>query len=372
MTAAIVSARCGNDVTIIEKNNNLGKKLLLTGNGRCNYFNSDMSLKNFYSDGDIKRFINEKNLSKALKFFDSIGLVPNIKDGYYYPYSNTSYAVFNALCKEIEVLKIKVLQEEVLDIIPNKIITNKATYQYDKVIMSLGGMSMPKTGSDGFGYKLLNKLGHTIVPLKEALVPLILDGNLKDWKGIRVKGMVSLYNDGKKISSDSGEIQLTEYGISGICVMNISRYVANSILHINFVKDIPSLEEFIISRDKLLKGRTIIELLESVVNYKLLYFLFKKNHIKDVPWCSMNDLEKNKVIKVLTDSEFKVLGTKDFNFAESIRGGVSLDEIKDNCESKIIPNLYITGELIDIDGRCGGYNLCNAWITGILAGESND
>ena len=111
MVSAIISRRCGNDVTIIEKNSSLGKKLILTGNGRCNYFNEDMSLSNFYSDGDLERFINNKNLDKVKSFFDSIGLYPYIKDGYYYPYSNTSYAVYNALLKEIKVLGINIIEE---------------------------------------------------------------------------------------------------------------------------------------------------------------------------------------------------------------------------------------------------------------------
>lgn len=367
MVSAIISRRCGNDVTIIEKNSGLGKKLILTGNGRCNYFNEDMSLSNFYSDGDLERFINNKNLDKVKSFFDSIGLYPYIKDGYYYPYSNTSYAVYNALLKEIKVLGINIIEEEVKDIQNGYVITSTNKYKYDKVIVSLGGASLPKTGSDGFGFELLKRLGHTIIPVRPALVPLLIEGNFKDWKGIRVRGSVSLEGH-----TDSGEIQLIENGISGICVMNISRFAKiGSILHINFT-NIDSIYDFISSRDIRLKNRTIIELLESIVNYKLLYFLFQKEHIKDISWSSMDEKTKLKVCKILTDYEVKVMDTKGFLYAETIRGGVILDELNDNLESKIIPNLFITGELIDIDGKCGGYNLTNAWITGILAGEEND
>lgn len=375
MVAAIVSKRLGNNVTIIEKNNNLGKKLLLTGNGRCNYFNEDMNISNFYSDGDITKIINQNNLNKVKDFFDSIGIIPNIKEGYYYPYANTSYAILNVLLKEIEVLGINIINEEVVDIKDNIIITNNNSYKYDKVIISLGGASYTKTGSNGFGYGLLKRLGHTIIPVKEALVPLVIDDNI-DWKGIRLKGSVSLYIDDKYIMFDDGEIQLNTNGISGICVMNISRFIdlnKTNIIHINFTKDINNLYEFIDERNKKLKNRTVIELLEMIINYKLLYLLFKKVHINaDSKWDTLSTNDKKKIIEALTDYKVKVIGTRGFEFAETVRGGVPLDEIDEYCVSKIVPNLCITGELIDIDARCGGYNLTNAWITGILAGEKHD
>ncbi len=375
MAAAITSKRLGNDVTIIEKNNNLGKKLLLTGNGRCNYFNENMSLENFYSNGDIKRFINDKNLSKVKNFFESIGIVPSLKDGYYYPYSNTSYAILSALKKEIEILKINIINEEVIDIIPNRIITDKNEYMYDKVILSLGGASYTKTGSNGFGYDILEKLGHKIIPVKPALVPLLINDKI-EWKGIRLKGCVSLYIDDLFIKYDAGEIQLNDSGISGICVMNISRFIdlrRKNVLSIDFLHDIGDLKEYIDSRNKLLPKRTVIELLEMLINYKLLYAIFKRIHIDpSATWNELSVDDKNKIIKSLKHYEVEVIDTKGFEYAETVCGGVPLEEVTDNLESRIIPNLYITGELIDIDGRCGGYNLTNAWITGILAGEKND
>ncbi|MBR1376353.1 MAG: aminoacetone oxidase family FAD-binding enzyme [Bacilli bacterium] len=377
MVAAITSKRLGNNVTIIEKNNTLGKKLLLTGNGRCNYFNDNMSLDNYYNEHGVSRFINNDNLNKVNIFFDSIGIIPRIKDGLYYPYSNTATSIQNSLVKEIEHLKINVVNEEVVDI--NKkdkfiIKTNNGIYECDKLIMSLGGSSYPKTGSDGLGFILLNKLGHNIIPIKPALVPLKTDENVKDWAGIRTNVKVDLYLGNKFINSQSGEAQLTDYGISGICVMNLSRFVdKNNTLVINFVPIIDDLYDFIEGRNNKLKDRTIIELLETIVNYKLLYFILKKIHINnDATWDSLNKEDKNKLVDSLTNYKLNIVGTKGLEFGETISGGVDLDEVTDKCESKKIPNLYITGELLNIDGICGGYNLTNAWISGILAGEDND
>ncbi len=377
MTAAIVAKRCGDDVTIIEKNNILGKKLLLTGNGHCNYFNSDMNIDNFHSSEDVTKIINEKNLLKVKSFFDSIGLVPKVKDGYYYPYSNTSSSVQNSLLKEISILNINIINEEVIDIKKNNkftIKTNNNTYTCDKVILSMGGASYKKCGSDGAGYELLRKLGHKIIPIKAGLVPLVTDENVADWKGIRTVVNAKLFVNGDFVCESTGEAQLTDYGISGICIMNLSRYIdKNNTLVLDFIKDIDNLYEYIDNRNNYLKNRTIIELLESIVNYKLLYFLFKRIKVSTSScWNDLNNQDRMKIVSVLKEFKLNIVSTLDIDRGEVTVGGVSLDEIKDNCESTIIPNLFITGELLDIDGYCGGYNLTNAWITGILSGENHD
>lgn len=379
MVAAITSKRCGNNVTIIEKNNTLGKKLLLTGNGRCNYFNEDMSLSNFYSNKDVSKFINQNNLDKVKIFFDSVGIVPRIKDGYFYPYSNTSTSIQNSLLKEIKNLGIKIINEEVIDINSNDkfiIKTNNNIYTCDKLILATGGITYPKTGSNGFGYKILSKLGHNVNKVKPALVPLITDEIVNDWKGIRVNVKAKLYVDNELTGEQKGEAQLTDYGISGICIMNISRFVdayKKNTLEIDFLPIIDDLYKFMDERNKKLKNRTIIELLESLINYKLLYFIFKKIHISvDKSWSELKETEKEAIVNSLKKYKLNIIGTKDENYGEVTTGGVDLDEISENCESKIIKNLFITGELLDIDGVCGGYNLTNAWISGILAGEKND
>ena len=205
MAAAITSSRCGNDVTIIEKNNNLGKKILLTGNGRCNYFNADMDLSNFHSNGDVSKFINEKNIDKLTKFYDSLGIIPRIKDGYYYPYSNTATAIHSSLLKEIENLGIKIINEELIDLKKeNKfiIVTNVNSYECDKIILSTGGITYSKTGSNGFGYDILRKMGHNLVEPKAALVPLKSSGKL-DWAGIRCNVKAELYVDKLAAVADS-------------------------------------------------------------------------------------------------------------------------------------------------------------------------
>ena len=376
MTAAINSKRYGNNVTIIEKNNILGKKLLLTGNGRCNYYNDNMNINNFYSNKDVSRFVNEDNLNKVKELFDSVGIIPRIKDGYYYPYSNISNAIQNSLLTEINNLNIKIINEEVIDIDKNNkfiIKTNNNYYECDKLILSTGGITYPKTGSDGFGYKILKKFNHNIITPKPALVPLISNENVKDWKGIRVISNVKLFINDKYITEENGEIQLTDYGISGICIMNLSRFInkenKNTIV-IDFIPNINNLLEFINNRNKKLLNRNIIELIECLLNYKLLYFILRKIHINpDNNWDNLTNKEKELLVNSLKSYKLNIIDTKDENYGETTTGGLDLDEINNNCESKKVNNLFITGEILDIDGKCGGYNLTIAWITGILAGE---
>lgn len=375
MVAAIVARRSGDNVTIIEKNNNLGKKLLLTGNGRCNYYNDDMSLSNFYSSGDKSKIINETNLNKLKNFFDSIGLIPRVKNGYYYPYSNTSTAIHNSFLKEINILGINIINDEVIDISKKDkfiIKTNNNIYECDKLILSTGGITIPKTGSNGFGYDILKKLGHNIIKPEAALVPLVTDESVKDWASIRTDVRLTINVDGKLITEE-GEAQLTNYGISGICTMNISRFIkkgVNNTLYINFLPNIDNLYNFIEERNKLLKERTIIELLEMVLNYKLLYFILKKSHINsNSKWNDLNNKEKNVLINNISNYKLNIVDTMGIMYGETTSGGVPLEEVTSSCESTIIKNLYITGELLDIDAKCGGYNLTNAFITGLKAGE---
>ena len=335
-----------------------------------------MNINNFYSNKDVSRFVNEDNLNKVKELFDSVGIIPRIKDGYYYPYSNISNAIQNSLLTEINNLNIKIINEEVIDIDKNNkfiIKTNNNYYECDKLILSTGGITYPKTGSDGFGYKILKKYNHNIITPKPALVPLISNENVKEWKGIRVNSNIKLYINNKFITEEAGEIQLTDYGISGICIMNLSRFInkenKNTIV-IDFIPNINNLLEFINNRNKKLLNRNIIELLECLLNYKLLYFILRKIHINpDNNWDNLTNKEKELLVNSLKSYKLNIIDTKDENYGETTTGGLDLDEINNNCESKKVNNLFITGEILDIDGKCGGYNLTIAWITGILAGE---
>ena len=229
LVAAIYAARKGDDVTILERNNSVGKKILMTGNGKCNYFNKDQSLDHYdsFDKAHVIEIINGSNLKEVLKLFDSLGIVPKIKNGYYYPNSMQAVSIKEVLLLECKLLNVKIRINTLVNKIikKDKFIINpdEDKIEADKVIIATGSKAAPKTGSDGIGYELARSLGHKVIPPLPALVQLI--GNekyFKEWNGIRSDAKVTLLVGGKKVKAEKGEIQLTNYGISGICVFNIS------------------------------------------------------------------------------------------------------------------------------------------------------
>lgn len=383
ITSAITARRKGYDVVVLEKNSSLLKKLKITGNGHCNYYNEDQDLCHYHSDNSelISMMINSVNLENVSLFFDSIGIIPRIKNGYYYPFSNQAISVCSSLILEAQklgvVLDTDVEVQEVKKSNRFQIITTNGVYEADKVIVSTGGMSYQKTGSDGFGYRELKRLGHNINLLLPGLTPLIIANPKKEWKGIRTDVSISLLENNKLVRKESGEIQLTEDGISGICTMQLSSYISKGLylgkderIKINFL---PFIDEdnffvFMDNRSRKMKNRTVMELLEGVLNYKLISVILKKE--QNLIWDECNNKEREFIKKNLLSYMVEVVDTKSFNYSQVTLGGVSLLEVNlETMESKKVKDLYITGELLDITGDCGGYNLTIAWITGLIAGE---
>ena len=386
LVAAITASKNKNNkVTLIEKNQTLGKKILATGNGKCNYYNSDQNISHYNSTNTnlIKEIITNENLKEIDEFFSKLGIIPKIKNGYYYyPFSNQATTIKNALVREVE-KNTKVLLEttvEKIDKGKNKFIikTNNGVIECDKVIIATGSKASPKTGSTGEGYKFLKDFNHTIIEVLPALVQLKTKGNfLKDWSGIRTDVEVYLYINNKNIKSDQGEIQLTNYGVSGICIFNLSRFVPIALkqnnkveIKINFLPFTSEPEEFL---KDLNNNNSINDILEGILNNKLVSVILNKSSInKNKKYNELSSKEKEILIENLTNFTLEVIGTNSYEECQVCSGGVPLTEINTKTmESKIINNLHIVGELLDVDGDCGGYNLTFAWITGLLAGKSD-
>ena len=377
-----------NEVIILEKNNTLLKKILITGNGRCNYYNETYNKKYYHSKTPelIDCFINSNNLKEALDFFDNLGVIPKIKNGCYYPVTNQAITIKSLLEEEINKLKIEVIYNtEVIDIKKdnNKFIieTKDNKYESDKVILSTGSYSYSKTGSDGFAYSILEKLSHEIIKPVPALVQLESNFKyLKDWDGIRSDVVVELFEDNNYIAKEEGEIQLTKYGVSGICIFNLSHYISRGLLEnkkyqikINFVPFIETLiTPWMDNYSKKNKEKNINELLQGFINIKLIPIILKVSKInKDKKYSELTNEEKLILCKTLRSLTIDITNTKGFDNSQVCNGGVKLDEVNINTmESKKVKGLYIIGEILDITGNCGGYNLTECWISGILAGKS--
>ncbi len=354
------------EVTIIEKANDIGKKILVTGNGHCNYFNKDMSIDHYLTSNEgINELISEDYVYKVLPFFESIGVLPYQKDNYYYPASYEARTVRYFLIKKIKDYGINVvLSEEVVNIEKKDyefhVTTDRNVYKADKVIVSTGGSS----------YELLTKLGHNVIPLAKALCGI--KGNREDskyWGGIRIKANLKLFINDNLVKEENGDLQLTDYGISGICSMNLSNYVGRLLLQrenhyilINFIPSINSYEEFtaFIEDGNKKFNNDIKSTLYQVLNDKLVDIL-------------LNGIDKNKLEEVYSKFckyRFNPKELNDLN-GQVTSGGIPLDEVNlTTMESKVYEGIYITGELLNVVGDCGGYNLGLAWITALKAGDA--
>jgi len=389
---ASIYASKNNDVILIDKNNNFGKKILITGNGKCNYWNKDISLKHYNSSNldVLDKIITNENKLEIENFFDRLGIIPKIKDNYYYPYSNQATSIQTALILECELSGVKIINnEEVINVTKNnglfEVVTTKNKYVVDNVILATGSKACPKTGSDGFGYKIAKSFGHEIIKPLPALVQLRLEESfLKDWHGIRSDVSVSLYENDKFIKKDTGEIQLTDYGVSGICIFQLSSLISRGLynsykeeIEINFLNSLGIHNEdefikFMDDRNQKILSRNISQLLDGILNYKLVNLILNIIWVnREDNWDSITMVKKRELGKYLTKFKVKVVGTNGYDSAQVCCGGVRLNEINPlTMESLKVSGLYIVGELLDVDGECGGFNLGFAWISGCLAGKN--
>lgn len=378
---AALKASEKNEVILLESNDKCGKKILLTGNGRCNYWNSNININKYQTDDTNKLEQILKNKENVLEYLDSIGIYPKIKNDLYYPYSNQASSIEQIFLNELNKRNIKIKTNfKIENIIKTEkfiIKSDKEEIIADKLVIATGSKALNKT--DDKIFNILKKYNHTINTVLPSLVPL--KTNKEAWDGVRCEALVNLYVNDKFIKNELGEIQLTDYGVSGICIFNISSIVSKNIylknkvnLKINFLPNITNLYEFIEKRNKKLKNNNIEELLECLFPYKLLFVILKKSKItKNEYWNNLSKEQKNKLCENISSFKVDVLDTLSYDRAQVCTGGVSLKEINSNMESKIIKNLYIIGEILDVDGICGGFNLAFAFITGYLAGcDLND
>ena len=379
LAAAITAARKGKKVTIIERNDKCGKKILISGNGKCNYFNENQSKEKYHSVNEehIQEIITKENIEKVKKFFDKLGIIPKIIDGYYYPFSRTAITIQNALINEAAKLNIEIIYNTKVEKIIKKdyfiINPGKENIKTEKIILATGSKAAPKTGSDGIGYDIAMNFKHKIIKPLPALINL--KGNdkfYKKWSGVRTEAILSLYEDDKFVKKEKGEVQLTDQGISGIVTFNLSNYITRNIkkhketIYINFL---PFLER---SLDELFKTNdNIPETLERILNYKLVNVILKQANLKKNFYSKISKKEKQILLNNLINFKIKITDVGSFDKAQVCSGGVPLNEINlKTMESKIEKNLYLIGELLDINADCGGYNLTFAWLSGIIAGEN--
>ena len=389
IVAAIAAARAGADVTIIEQKEIIGKKILSTGNGRCNLTNECMAVDCFRGEQTdiVVDVINSFGVASTLRFFNELGILTKSKNGYIYPLSEQAVAILDVLTMELKRLHVQILLDTKVSFIDcNKndfiIRTNYHSIKCNSIILATGGKAASVLGSDGSGYILSKALGHSITPVVPALVQLKCLGNyFKKIAGVRVDATVTAIIDGKQQVADTGELQLTNYGISGIPVFQISRYIAMGLyeqkqvtVSIDFLPIMDQIEllKLLKLRIKTTPHKTAEELLIGIFNQKLIPVFLQKSNIKNQKNCKeLKEEQLERLINICKSFEVIIEDTNSFDQAQVCAGGVRTTEINPRTmESVFVKGLYLTGELLDIDGICGGYNLQWAWATGFIAGTN--
>lgn len=367
--AAIFAARGGAKTVILEKNPRIGKKILSTGNGRCNFTNANVGVKNYNSDF-VQCALEKFSPKDTVDFFEELGLLSKEEaEGRIYPLSGQATAVLDVLRFELERLGVRILSEFDADDI-GKVgggfavkARNGDVCHARSIIVATGGMAAPNTGSDGSGYKLLKKNGHTVSKLVPALVQIKTNRGIQ---GVRAYGRATL-EDGK---SAVGEIQFTSNGLSGIPVFGLAKYAkTGQSVYLDMLPDY-TLDE-VVGMLKRRPAQAMETYLIGVLNKALAQVLLKECDIS--PLSRKSDTLSDGEIRIIAEKikgwKFEISGIMPWDNAQVTSGGIDLTQVNpETMESKIVKNLYITGELLDIDGDCGGFNLQWAWSSGAVAG----
>ena len=402
------SARLG-PVTVLERLDRVGKKLLATGNGRCNLTHADVDLARYHGQdvrfalGALRRFDNEATID----FFRELGMLCRIEDdGRVFPYSLQANTVLDTLRQAAADLAIDIRTGfEVTEIqqaqplyIGNEPLNEAAGLEIfsaggehihaRKVILAAGGCASPALGSDGSGFRLLTRLGHTLVPPLPSIVQITTDTTLtKPLTGIKVQGRARLYEEKTEIASEDGEILFTEYGLSGPPILNLARPISERLAgdstmtigsRLHVVLDLmPEFDEMQIAAmlaefSSASASLTVGDILNGLLHKKVAQIVVRqalKRPMTD-PARSLSRDDRHLVAAMVKNLPFRVTGTRGFDFAQATAGGIATEGFRpDTLESKRVPGLYAAGEVLDIDGDCGGFNLQWAWASGVLAGR---
>jgi predicted Rossmann fold flavoprotein len=406
LTAAIAAKDAGIDTAVLEANDRVGKKILTTGNGRCNFTNEfiDAMIDNYPNTvlpmryhSDNKDFffpvLRKFTVKDTINLFSMLGLpLTTLEDGKMYPMSLQASSVLDVFRMALSERELPVYTGfKVTDIKPVKagfkVYTRtqegESVFSCDKLILCAGGKSAPTTGSDGSGYSIAKKLGHSIIPTVPALVQLKLNyKNLKGLSGIKFDGFAEILVDNASCKKEFGEILFTDYGISGPPVLQLSRTAAymlskhkDVLIRIDMLPHMSpnDLESFLETHWAMFGHRTVTDSFIGIINKKLIPILLKEAGIENIhkPCWELEWNEKKNIYSLLKSWEFSVTDTNSYSNSQVTAGGVDTREVdSETLESKLVSGLYFAGEILDVDGDCGGFNLQWAWSSGYVAATS--
>lgn len=397
LIAAGVAAQKYQNVLLLEKKTRPAIKLSITGKGRCNVTNSaDLQefVKEFGNNGKFlysafSKFFN----TDTITFFEELGVKCRLeRGGRYFPESNDAHDIVNALIKFVKSKNVKIItNSEVTKFvcedkkIKSVVLKNGTTYSAEKFILATGGKSYPLTGSDGGGYLLAKSLGHTIIKPQPALVPLVSnDQYLKQLNKLKLKNIeISVIADDKVVTKLFGEIEFTIFGLTGPLILTVSSQVFSLLeqkksvdisVNLKPALDDKQLDDRLVRELNSFGNMSVRNMLKTLLPIQMIEPFMKKNNIKWTETCSaINKEKRKKIFDGLRQMKFKIVSTRPIDEAIITKGGISLKEVEQNTmKSKLVDNLYFCGEILDIDGPTGGFNLQAAFSTGYLAGQLED
>lgn len=395
MMAAGRAAERKKRVLLLEKNDILGKKLLISGKGRCNITNAgdiDEYLESFGKNGQFLRNAFSKVFNKELlDFFEKRGVRLEIERGKrVFPKSGRSKDILDALKGYLKDNGVKVfLKSEIKNIIICKggekevVLSKGVKYRTDSVAICTGGLSYPETGSTGFGFEIAKRLGHNVIPPQPALVPLVIESELpKIWQGLSLKNVeATVICDGRRISTRFGDALFTHFGLSGPIILDISADVFGLLknekdvyvsINLKPVLDKGTLDDRLVREFSGHPNKILKNVLRELLPHRMIDGFMKLCRLN--PTREINQITKEQrrlLVEKLTDLRFKIKDVRPIEEAIVTRGGVDTKEINPKTmESKLIKGLFFAGEIIDVDAKTGGYNMQAAFSTGYLCGEN--
>ena len=389
LAAAITLGRAGKTVVVFEKNTKAGKKILVSGNGKCNITNQKISTSRFHGQAPefISHVLQTYDFQKIKTFFDSLGLaLTEGKSGQMFPMSLQASTVVELLLYEAQHVGVKILYESAILKLEKRgegfyLESNHGDFNTTNLIIASGSPAAPQLGGTEDGYAFAKSLGHTITALSPALVQLCSDASwVKRCAGVKIPGLAKLYANGEYISEKKGDLLFTNYGISGLAILDISREASTRLgqgEYCDLVLDLlpgfnkEQLTNMLLNRISSESHKHIELWLYAIMNKKIAPIIIEQSKCIAKVEKELNRKEIGKLVYAIKNLKLPLSGTKGYEGAEVTAGGVKTTEVgADTMESKIVPNLYFAGEILDVDGDRGGFNFHFAWASGLSAGKA--
>lgn len=388
LIASITAARTGRKVLLLEQNSKIGKKILVSGNGKCNIDNRHISARRFHGENPdfIDEVLNGYGFEVVEKFFTSIGLeLIEGKEGKMFPMSLQASSVVELLEFEAQKRGVQILCDcAVTSLSKNDdtftVETSQGSKRCKKLLLASGSPAAPQLGGSNSGYAFATKMGHSLIPRHPSLVQLCSEEQwVKACAGVKVAGLAKLYANGEYVTEKKGDLLFTNYGISGLAILDLSREVSTRLADYDYCElslDLmpglskEKLTNLLINRLDTASEKPVEIWLHGILNKKLIHIIREQSKCRARRESELNRKEVGKLVYAIKNLKLSINDTKGFKGAEVATGGVNTAEVNpQTMESKLVPGLYFAGEILDVDGDRGGFNFHFAWVSGLRAGN---